>query len=116
MWRILENAPASSLRGGSYEGHLRQLTLIVVALAALHSLTLPASVEAQGLSEPAEPDDPATGNVEVRVWQRVADPLRVYISARPEGGSWDTLGTIPLPLDDGHSRSRNYRYGDVTAT
>jgi len=85
-----------------------------VSLAVLHSLTLLASVAAQGPPEPAEPDEPVTANVEVRIWQRVADPLRIYISARPEGGLWDTLGTIPLPLDDGHSSNRNYRYGDVT--
>lgn len=113
-WRSPENAPVSLLRGALMRGILlRQLTLVVVALAALHSLTLSASV-AQGPSEPAEPDEPATGNVEVRVWQHVADSLRIYISARPDGGSWETLGTIPLPLDDGLSRSRNYRYGDVT--
>ena len=105
---------------GSHQQHVRspsiwlhRLTLIVAALAALHSLTL-ANVEAQGPPEPAEPDEPAAGRVEVRVWQHVADPLRIYISARPEGGSWHTLGTIPLPLDDGFSDSGNYRYGDIT--
>ena len=53
-------------------------------------------------------------DVEVRVWQDVRDALSVYISARPEGGSWATLGTIPLPLDDGHSSSGRFRYGDIT--
>jgi len=102
-------------RSGFVRGILRRhLTLTVVSLVVLHTLTLLASVEAQGPSAPAEPDEQATRNVEVRVWQLVADPLRIYISARPEGGSWDTLGTIPLPLDDGHSSTRNYRYGDVT--
>lgn len=52
--------------------------------------------------------------VEVRVWQDVSDARRIYISARPEGGDWGTLGTIPLPLDDGYSSSGNYRYGDIT--
>ena len=61
---------------------LHRLTLIVVALAALHSLTL-ASVEAQ--SPPRNPLNPTSqqgSRVEVRVWQHVADPLRIYISAR----------------------------------
>ncbi|MXY36935.1 MAG: hypothetical protein F4Y54_09290, partial [Dehalococcoidia bacterium] len=52
--------------------------------------------------------------VEVRVWQQISNPLRIDISARPEGGDWDVLGTIRLPLDDGFSSSGNYRYGDIT--
>lgn len=56
----------------------------------------------------------STANVEVRVWQKISDGRSIYLSARPEGGDWDTLGTIPLPLDDGYSSSGNYRYGDVT--
>ena len=52
--------------------------------------------------------------IEVRVWQGVADELDVRVSARPTDGSWRTLGTIPLPLDDGLSSSGRYRYGDIT--
>ena len=55
-----------------------------------------------------------TANVEVRVWEDVNDPGRNFISARPEGGSWSTLGTIPLPLTDGVSSSGRFRYGDIT--
>ena len=55
-----------------------------------------------------------TANVEVRVWQKVDDDRALYISARPEGGSWATLGTTPLPLDDGHSSNGRFRYGDIT--
>ncbi|MXX18897.1 MAG: hypothetical protein F4X03_09180 [Dehalococcoidia bacterium] len=55
-----------------------------------------------------------TIDVDVRVWQHVRDPLRIHISARPEGTRWDTLGTIPLLLDDGLSSSRNFRFGDIT--
>ena len=62
----------------------------------------------------AVPVASATKDVEVRVWQAVRDARSVYISARPEGGSWATLGTIPLPLDDGHSSSGRFRYGDIT--
>ena len=53
-----------------------------------------------------------TANVEIRVWEDVNDPARNYISARPEGGSWRTLGTIPIPLTDG--QSGRFRYGDIT--
>ena len=52
--------------------------------------------------------------VEVRVWQRVTEPLRIFVSARPVGGDWDVVGMIRLLLDDGHSTSGNYRYGDIT--
>ena len=55
-----------------------------------------------------------TVDVEVRVWQHVRDPLRIYVSARPVGGDWDTLGTIRLLLDDGLSSDRAYRFGDIT--
>ena len=54
--------------------------------------------------------------VEVRVWQRITNPTVIFISARPVGGDWDTLGTIRLHLDDGFSSSGNYRYGDITVT
>ena len=66
--------------------------------------------------EPPDPlpdPEPVTANVEVRVWQDVNDARNIYISARPEDGSWAALGTIPLPLDDGHSSSGRFRYGDI---
>lgn len=69
---------------------------------------------AEGPAEPEEPSEPTTVNVEVRVWQRVSNALRIHISARPQGGSWAALGTIPLPLDDGFSTGGTFRYGDIT--
>ena len=57
----------------------------------------------------------ATANVEVRVWQRISDAESLYVSARPEDGSWRTLGTIPIAMT-GLSDSRAYRYGDITVT
>ena len=84
-------------------------------LATLAAVAIGAVAIAQ--EEPPDPTpDPAaetTANVEVRVWQDVRDALRIYISARPEAGSWATLGTIPLPLDDGHSSNGRFRYGDI---
>ena len=60
----------------------------------------------------------STANVEVRVWQRVTDAERLYVSARPEGGSWRTLGTIPLGRGEASayrtSGSGRYRYSDIT--
>ena len=55
----------------------------------------------------------STAGVEVRVWQDVGDLQDIRISARPVGGSWRTLGTRPLPLDDGKSSSGRYEYGDI---
>lgn len=51
--------------------------------------------------------------VEVRVWQHVQDDDAIYVSAREAHGSWRTLGTIALPLDDGFSSTGQYRYGDI---
>ena len=81
-------------------------SLIAVVLAGVFGLALLAGAGAQS---------GATANVEVRVWQRVSDANALYISARPEGGSWRTLGTIPIAMD-GLSGSRAYRYGDITVT
>ncbi len=50
--------------------------------------------------------------VEVRVWQGVR-PGVIYISARPARGSWLTLGTVRLLLDDGIS-STGHRFGDIS--
>ncbi len=57
--------------------------------------------------------DSRTANVEVRVWQSTSDAESLYISARPEGGDWGTLGTIPLDMSGLNSRE-TYRYGDIT--
>ena len=74
-----------------------------MALAALLGVVMVAGGLAQG---------GPTINVEVRVWQNVRDNLDISISARPQGGSWRTLGTVDLPLDDGVSATR-FRYGDI---
>ena len=55
---------------------------------------------------------PAT--VEVRVWQDVGNTQRIYISARPAGGDWGSLGTRPFPLTDGLSSNGRFRYGDIS--
>ena len=45
----------------------------------------------------AEPD---AVTIELRVWQHVRDYRDVWVSARPEGGRWDTFGTIPFPMTE----------------
>ena len=59
------------------------------------------------------PEARPTANVEVRVWQSVADAQRLYVSARAAGGSWRDLGTGPLDVS-GLSASGRYRYGDIS--
>ena len=44
----------------------------------------------------------------------MTDAEVLYVSARPQGGSWRTLGTIEFPLDDGHSADGSLRYGQLT--
>ena len=61
----------------------------------------------------AGPSTERTVRVEVRVWQDVRDELDIRVGARAATGSWRTLGMIPLPLDDGRSRTGQYRYGDI---
>ena len=77
--------------------------LIVVLVGAL-ALSIVVSVAAQSR---------VTKNVEIRVWESTADATNNFISARPEGGSWRTLGTIPIPLD-GETSTGTFRYGDIT--
>ncbi len=54
--------------------------------------------------------------VEVRIWQDIENERNIYVSARPQGGNWGTLGTISLPLDDGRSKDEQHRYGDIALT
>lgn len=56
---------------------------------------------------------PAPNTVELRVSQAVANGHSIFISGRSLGESWLRLGMIALPLDDGFSLNRRYRYGDI---
>ena len=89
-----------------------------IAVAALTISVVATSVAQEEPPDPTPAPTPApapvTANVEVRVWQDVDDALRIYVSGRPEDGDWGVLGTIPLALDDGHSSSGRFRYGDIT--
>ena len=52
-----------------------------------------------------------TVTVEVTVWRSVADPSRIYVSTRPEGGSWHTHQE---KLDmSGFSKSGNYHQSNA---
>lgn len=77
---------------------------VIVALVVALAVSIAAGVIAHASR---------TMNVEVRVWQDVDEPGALWLSARPDGGSWSDLGAIPVPLDDGPGGTGRYRYGDV---
>lgn len=60
----------------------------------------------------------STTDVDVRVWQSTSDAQALYISARPDGGSWRTLGTIPLgegaASEYETTANGRFRYSDIT--
>ncbi len=69
--------------------------------------------------------DLAVGDVWLRFWQRATHPeqffVRVCAGSCPALGflsgwrlRWEPLGMLPLPLDDGHSSSGRYQYGNLT--
>ena len=94
----------------------RRLTLkagMAVLTAALVAALLTTAAPA-----PARADSDAdTVIIELRVWQRVDNHEDVWLSARPQGGRWDALGTIPLPRDGvvrGYGGISRHRYGDLT--
>ena len=81
------------------------------AIGALLLLSLVVAVApavARGASAGSDDGDV----VELRVWQDVRDERSLLVSARPEGGDWSALGTIPLP-DSGTSADGSLRYGDI---
>ena len=61
----------------------------------------------------AEPE-PAVAVIETRVWQSLRHAERLWISARHGGGSWTTLGTVRLPLDQVLIPGGRLRAGTVT--
>ena len=98
--------PVACPRAGRHSGPVKRILALAVAVVALG---MAAGVDAQSGN---------TANVEVRVWQRVSDARALYISARPEGGSWRTLGTIPLGRGEASayrtSANGRFRYSDIT--
>ncbi|MCY3507217.1 MAG: hypothetical protein OXH41_13755 [Chloroflexi bacterium] len=82
-------------------------TYLVVAVSAV----LVALVAVAG-AEAVESDQEA-GRVDLRVWQSVRDPQRVFLSARPSGGTWGA--TEELALEETNER-KTFRYSDRTVT
>ena len=91
--------PRSALLAGS-----------VLLAAVVAAVTAPTGADADQRASAA----PLEVIVELRVWQHVRNTDSIWVSARPKGGDWRTLGTIPLWLDDGEAIAGSYRYGDLT--
>ncbi|MYI86473.1 MAG: hypothetical protein F4081_06740 [Dehalococcoidia bacterium] len=90
---------------------IRRPGLIKVVMGAL--VLAVAMVAVPGQTEAQTPPRGDTVDVDVRVWQSVRDPWRIHVSARREGGSYGTLGTVRLLLDDGENAAGTYQFGDV---
>ena len=63
--------------------------LIILALVLV---ALPFVVSTGALAQ-SGPEEPTTAAVEVTVWRRISNPSLLYVSTRPEGGSWRTRNT-----------------------
>ena len=89
----------------------------VKAAIAVLTAALLAALVTSAAPAPARADSSAdTVIIEMRVWQHVRNYEDVWVSARPKGGRWDTLGTILLPrsgLARGYGGISWHRYGDV---
>ncbi len=91
---------------------------MTLRLALLAVPLLLAAVAAPGSAAAQQDGDALEVFVELRVWQGVDDTEDIWVSARPRGGDWDTLGTIPFPLEHVHEVRGShfiyyYRYGDL---
>ena len=86
---------------------LLAVSLLLAAVATVVTAPIDAAAQQDGDIAPVDVV------VELRVWQHVRNAESIWVSARPKGGDWRTLGTIPFPLDDGSSWGDYYRYGDL---
>lgn len=88
----------------------------VVSVTALLALVAAVGVAGRAV---AGSDDAGGGEpvfVELRVWQHVDEWQELWVSARPRGGSWHTLGTVPLAFGrqtDPFVIEERCRYADV---
>ena len=95
----------------------RRLALLAVPVllaAVVVAVTAPIDAAAQQDGDIA----PVDVVVELRVWQDVNDGENIQVSARPLGGDWGTVGTIPFPLDNVYEARGShfisyYHYGDL---
>ncbi len=88
---------------------------LVLAAAALLALASLVAAARTSFAEDA-PGAAETVFIQMHIWQHIDDVDNLWISARRAGGRWDTLGTIPFPLDNragGYSPVSKFRYADL---
>ena len=89
------------------------VSLLIAAIAAAATAPPGAAAEQGGDIAPVDVV------IELRVWQHVDEPENIQVSARPLGGDWGTVGTVPFPLENVYEARGShfiyyYRYGDLT--
>ena len=92
---------------------LRPRSAVLAISVLLAAVVTAATAPTGAAAEQSEDAAPLEVIVELRVWQHVNGAPNIWVSARPRGGDWRTLGTIHFPLDDGFAWGDNYRYGDL---
>lgn len=97
--------PTASVR----VGHVKRVgrpgkRLLAVAVVVVLGLVVVSGAEAEG-------EDRGMVRVDIRIWQSVSDPSRVYLSARPEGEIWGRTERLPI---DGTSERQTFHYSDRT--
>ena len=73
-------------------GSVKRLLPALVALLLAMTLWSPATAADEGMA-----------GIDVRLWQDTTNGKRLHLSARPAEGSWRTLGTVELLVDEAGS-------------
>lgn len=90
---------------------MKYIARVGTGLAAIVLLTVLSASVSHPVAEAADTASSDETIVELRIWLHVNDAEDVWVSARPQGGDWDTVGTIPLEFD-GSAGGYLFRTGD----
>ena len=77
----------------------RTTVAATLAIATLIALIALGATATSALGSDDTLDDERSVAVQLRIWEGVRRG-DIWVSARPEGGSWGTLGTFPFALDE----------------
>ncbi len=78
----------------------RPVTLKCVFVALVGALLMSVLLAEANASPPTEPTsvEPNEVTIQFRIWQLIAEPEVLWMSARAPGDRWDVFGTVRLPL------------------
>ena len=78
----------------------RPVTLKCVFVALVGALLMSVLLAEANASPPTEPTsvEPNEVTIQFRIWQLIAEPEVLWVSARAPGDRWDVFGTVRLPL------------------